>query len=124
MKLMIIDDHRGIRELIRELAGHFATEVREYPDAEQAINDCLAYRPDMITIDLQMVGMDGLTAAGILSSRAQSAYIVIVSQFDTAVLRAWAAKRGVEHFVSKDQLIQLRDHFEAARNGGGARQPA
>ena len=124
MKLMIVDDHRGMRELIRELAGPLATEVREYTDGEQAVNECLSYRPDMITMDLQMEGMDGLTAAGILRSRAQSAYIVIVSQFDTAVLRQWAARRGVDHFVSKDHLIQLRGHFEAARKSCAARPPA
>jgi CheY-like chemotaxis protein len=122
MKLMIVDDHRGVRELIRELAGPLATEVRECTDGEQAVNECLAYQPDMITMDLQMEGMDGLTAAGVIRSRVRFAYIVIVSQYDTGLLRDWAAKRGADHFVSKDQLLQLRDHFEKAHKACAARQ--
>jgi two-component system, NarL family, nitrate/nitrite response regulator NarP len=115
--LMIVDDHRGVRELIRELAGILATDVREYATGEDALADCRHFQPDMVTLDLRMSGMDGLTTAEMIRSRVRDAYVVIVTQFDSAALREWAARRGVDKFVSKDQLTDLRPHFEAVRAG-------
>ena len=117
MKLMIVDDHRGVRELIRELAGPASSDVREYASGEDALAACREFQPDMVTVDLRMGGMDGLTTAEMIRTRVQKAYVVLVTQFDSAALREWAARRGVDKFVSKDQLTDLRSHFEAARAG-------
>ena len=112
---MIVDDHRGVRELIRELAGVLASDVREYTTGEDALAACREFQPDMVTVDLRMNGMDGLTAAEMIRERVRHAYVVLVTQFDSVALREWAARRGVDKFVAKDQLTDLRAHFEAAR---------
>ena len=48
MKLLIVDDHAGVRKLIRELMGHRTTEIRECSDGQEAIRICGEFAPDFV----------------------------------------------------------------------------
>ena len=115
VKLMIVDDHRGVRELIRELAGVLATDVREYATGEDALADCRDFQPDMVTVDLRMGGMDGLTTAEMIRARVRSAYVVIVTQFDSAALQV------LESLV---RLFLHESHISASAELGASRLAA
>lgn len=65
-RILLIDDTPGNRKLARYIlvaAGH---EVLEAEDAERGIALARETRPDLVLMDIQLPGMDGLTAARIL----------------------------------------------------------
>ena len=111
MNLLIVDDHAGVRALIREIAADIATDVRECASGEEAIELCQSYSPDFVTIDLRMGAMNGLTAAHLLRPLHPHACIAIVTAFDHQALRGHALAAGVDLYLNKDDLADLRRHL-------------
>ena len=62
VKLMIVDDHAETRVLIRELIGRFAAEILECTNGKEAATQCAEFRPDLVTMDLNMPLTGGLEA--------------------------------------------------------------
>jgi DNA-binding NarL/FixJ family response regulator len=108
LKLLIVDDHSGMRSLIRELVGGLATEIRDCGSGEHAVELCASYAPDVITMDLRLGAMSGLTAAQEILRRQPNINIVVVTQFDHPRLRSLAIKAGVKAFICKDDLPELQ----------------
>jgi len=69
-----------------------------------AIDAAVAARPDVVVIDLQCVGIDGIAAAQALRERAPESAIVMLSIYDDECVRAAAASAGVSAFVAKHQV--------------------
>ena len=61
-------------------------------------------RPDVILMDLEMPGMNGLEATQRLKEQAARPLIVIVTLHDAQRFRAAAAKAGADGFVTKQRL--------------------
>ena len=112
MKLMIVDDHAETRRLIRETVGHFATEIRECKNGEEAVRQCGEFEPDFVTMDLQMQPMDGLEATRRIVDARSKARIIVLTQLNLAPLRTAALRAGAICFILKDDLLELRRFFE------------
>ena len=112
MKLMIVDDHAQTRGLIRETIGPFVAEICECTSGMEAVARCAGFKPDLVTMDLQMQPMDGLQATRLLLALHPAACVVIVTQSDLAMLRLSAAQAGAQHFIQKDDFAELRRHAE------------
>jgi DNA-binding NarL/FixJ family response regulator len=82
----------------------------------------VAAKPDVIVIDLECTGIDGIAAANALRERAPGSAIVMLSIHDGECLRAATASAGVSEFVAKhDADCALIDAIHsAAGRGGGA----
>lgn len=112
MNLLIVDDHAGIRELIRDLLSPFADSVRECASGEEALELCTARVPDFVTMDLRMSGMDGLTCVQRLRAQYPATGIAVVTQLDHDTLRARAQWAGADTYITKDNLDALRRYVE------------
>src|SRR2546429_6637542 len=58
--VLVADDDRDVRTMLRtllELDGH---EVMEAKDGEEAWKCCVDYQPAVVVADIQMTGIDGL----------------------------------------------------------------
>jgi two-component system invasion response regulator UvrY len=113
MKLLIVDDHAGVRALIRDIVGTMATQVRECASGEEALTLCQAYSPDCVTMDLRMSAMHGLAAVQQIRQLHPAANIVVVTQFDHDIMRERAQRAGADGFVTKDNLTMLRSYIES-----------
>lgn len=111
MNFLIIDDHAGLRALIRDVISDMATTIRECVSGEEAVELCKQYAPDCITVDLHMGGMDGLTCIHHLRILHPSAHIAVVTQFDNDALRSRARQAGADTYVIKDDLEPLQYFF-------------
>jgi two-component system, chemotaxis family, chemotaxis protein CheY len=112
VKLLIVDDHAGMRELIRHVAQGVATEVHECASGEAAVELCRSYAPDCVTMDLRMGQMHGLTAVRLIRETHPQANIAVVTQYDHAPLRTRAQQAGADAYICKDDLNALRTHLE------------
>ncbi len=78
-KVLIIEDNTMNLTLVRTLLSMTGCHLFEAEDAESGILAAKKYNPDLILMDLQLPGMDGLQAATLLRSNPAFAGIVIVA---------------------------------------------
>ena len=78
-KVLVVEDNPAnmkLTSLLLHSAGHF---VLPAVDAETGLRLALAEQPDLILMDIQLPGMDGLTATAILKEDPATAAIPIVA---------------------------------------------
>jgi len=107
MKLMIVDDHAGMRKKIRELLAKPELETREYATGEEAVLAAPEFQPDWIIMDVHLPRMNGFEAIEIIRTEIPLARITVISTEDRNYLREAARVVGAEQFLSKHQLASL-----------------
>jgi CheY-like chemotaxis protein len=118
MKLMIVDDHPGVRAMILRIIELPGDEVCECPSGVDAIRQAGSFAPDLVTMDLRMPGIGGLEATrGVLAAR-PSALVVVVSAHPEEELRLAAMRAGAFAFVAKENLHELKVYLRTARETG------
>jgi two-component system response regulator DegU len=117
MMLLIVDDNAAMRRLLRRLTSDLAERVEECADGAAALS---AYEQhqfgagDWVLMDIEMAGLDGLTATRELSAAHPEARVIIVTKHNDEAMRAAAFKSGACGFVAKENLLELRALISAA----------
>ena len=85
-KVLVADDHKIVRIGLKALISQQKDLVcvGEADDGNDAVRKALKLKPDVITMDLMMPGMDGETATAELRERLPSAKVVILTSFSTS----------------------------------------
>ncbi|MGW2514432.1 response regulator transcription factor [Streptomyces scopuliridis] len=101
--VVLADDEVLLRKALASLLpleGEI-TVLAEAHDGESAVQATLRHRPDVLVIDLEMPGLDGLGAvAEIRRARPEQVILMLTRHARPGVLRK-ALKLGVQGFVSK-----------------------
>jgi CheY-like chemotaxis protein len=108
MSLLIVDDNREMRLLMRSIVRTISHDVVECDDGATALAAYIAHRPAWVLMDVEMAGMDGLEATRAIVARFPDARVVIVSQYTDTATREAARAAGAVGFVAKDRLTELR----------------
>jgi two-component system cell cycle response regulator DivK len=92
--LVVDDDPRNLRlaVIVLEQAGH---EVLSAEGGAQAIEAALAHLPDLVLLDVQMPGMDGIDVLARLRSAPRTASLKVVA------LTALAMKGDAERLLAE-----------------------
>jgi two-component system, NarL family, response regulator DesR len=101
--VVLADDEALLRKALAALLPleGDVTVLAEAEDGETAVQATLRHRPDVLVIDLEMPGMDGLGAvAEIRRTRPEQVILMLTRHARPGVLRK-ALKLGVQGFVSK-----------------------
>jgi two-component system, chemotaxis family, chemotaxis protein CheY len=102
MKLLIVDDSLIIRRAIeRTLGSERFTEVRVAANGRLAVAEYKKYMPDVVTMDITMPDMDGLTAVELILAMDKNAVILMVSALADKPTAVEAVKRGASGFLLK-----------------------
>ena len=104
-KFLIVDDHAAFRQTLRAFLPD--STVLECVDAREVLALYAAERPDWVLMDIQMPGLDGLTATRRLKERFPEARIIMVTNHDGEEFRATAREAGADGFVHKENLEEL-----------------
>lgn len=111
LNILIVDDHTGFRELIRELLGGCAAILQfgnprfvECASAEEALASASQIPPDLITMDLHLPGMDGNECIRLLRPAVQRAVLIVVTHLRDRMISERAMKAGADAVVFKDDL--------------------
>jgi CheY-like chemotaxis protein len=65
-KVLIAEDYRDAREMMKYLLEFYGYDVLEASDGDEAVKNAKQYHPDLILMDLMMPRMDGLTATRLI----------------------------------------------------------
>ena len=89
MKLTICDDDRRIREIIAEAVREVSQsiEIECFKDASVILSK--GYNTDILFLDIQMPGIDGMNAAKILRSNGKKTVIVFATAIEEQVFNAF-----------------------------------
>ncbi len=107
MKIMIVDDHSGMREMLRSLVSALGFDVAECSDGTAAVLTYEQYRPDLVLMDIVMGAVDGLSATRQIRQAHPEARVVIVSEHQGTRMQKAAEDAGACAFLPKDRLLEL-----------------
>lgn len=101
--ILYIEDNEANRMLMRFLLEAAGYELLEAQDAETGLRLAAEHRPDLILMDLQLPGMDGITARKKLKEipETRDIKVIAVTSFAMKEDREKAMAAGFEDFVSK-----------------------
>ena len=94
--------------MIKNFIADVVDETIECSDGREALAGYRTHQPDVVLMDLKMVGMDGLEATRQIRQSFPDARIVMVSQWEDRALREAARAAGAEAYVGKADLLPLR----------------
>lgn len=102
MKLLVVDDSLVMRRsLERSLGAGRFTEIRSAEDGRAAVAAYGDFKPDLVTMDITMPGMDGLSAVDAILAQDPNARILVVSALGDKSTAVEAVKRGAQGFLLK-----------------------
>ena len=125
-RIVVADDSRLMRRILSDALGRQGFEVvATAADGDQALQACRAHRPDAMTLDLAMPGMDGIGVLRALrDGKAEALPVVVVSAFSPAhgARAVDALAEGAFDLVAKPALGESMDSFtqELGRKVGAA----
>jgi DNA-binding NarL/FixJ family response regulator len=81
LRVLIVDDQAPFRIAIRRVLGRASTldVIAEASDGAEAVRLTEQLHPDIVLLDVRMPGMDGPTAARIISERWPDVSVVLCS---------------------------------------------
>jgi two-component system, cell cycle response regulator DivK len=92
--VLVVEDNALNRKLVRDVLGHAGYRVLEAGDAERGIELARAEAPDLILMDVQLPGIDGVEALRRLREDDTTSSIPVVA------LTALAMKKDRERFLA------------------------
>jgi len=122
IRILVVDDHPVLREgLVAVLSTQSDFEVvGEAADGSEAVRLAGALRPDVILLDLEMPGMDGVAALKGLRDSGSGARAVVFTAYDTDERIASSLRAGARGYLLKG--ASREEIFAAIRtvHAGGA----
>ena len=109
MKLMIVDDNKGVRTLIRSLFENRAEQIIECSDGQSAVEQYDRHIPDYVLMDIEMKRMDGFEATRKIIEKHPGAKIIIVTSHANYKFYEISKQAGATEFVSKENLFELEE---------------
>ena len=103
IRVLVVDDHELLRAgLVTVLASDPAIEVvAQAPDGPTAVSLAMDLRPDVVLMDVEMPGGDGITAIAQLRERAPSVRCLVLTMFDLDDYVVEALRAGAAGFLLK-----------------------
>ncbi len=102
LKLMVVDDSSLIRrKIIRERGNEEFTLVAEASDGLEAVELFQQQQPDVVTMDLTMPNLDGISCIEKLMELDPKVKILVVSALSDEETGMEALEKGAKGFVNK-----------------------
>jgi DNA-binding NarL/FixJ family response regulator len=126
IRLLLVDDHPVVRDGLAAILGtqpDFAV-AGEAASGEEALAQYARLRPDVILLDLEMPGMDGITVIRRLREAHPSVKVVVFTAFDTDERILGALQAGAKGYLLKGApRAELFNAVRVVHDGGSLLQP-
>ena len=113
--ILIVDDEADIRDLVAGILKDEGFKCRTAADADAALNEISARRPNLIFLDIWIQGsrLDGLQLLDIIKEQNPDLPVVMISGHGNIETAVSAIKRGAYDFIEKpfksDRLLLVAD---------------
>jgi two-component system chemotaxis response regulator CheY len=100
--ILVVDDAsfmRGSLKYIVENGGHKVVGMAK--DGEEALKMFRQFKPDIVTLDILMKGMDGITALKKIKELDPKAKVIMVSALGTEEKKEESASLGAQGYIRK-----------------------
>ena len=119
VKVLIVDDQLPFREASRmvvEMTDGFAV-VGEAENGEEAVEMAAGLKPDLVLMDVQMPGIDGLEATRRIMDLDDPPLVLVMSTHESGNYEGPAQDAGALGFVPKSSfgMDRLEEVWEAAQ---------
>jgi len=109
-RILIVDDSSIMRKMIKETltsGGH--TVIGEAKNGADAVALYQNLKPDLVTMDITMRGMDGMAAAKEILELDESARIIFFSNLDEEKYSQDVKDIGAKGYVNKHKAGEILD---------------
>ncbi len=127
IRILIIDDDPVLRRLFGSLLGNAGYEVLDAPDADQGQELAERLQPDLILMDKNLPGIDGIKASGRLKKGAKTAHIpiILLTNEDLSIetekkMKEAAITDYIQKRVSNEEFIERVKRVLAISEEGAA----
>ncbi|MEM7343207.1 MAG: response regulator transcription factor [Chloroflexota bacterium] len=127
IKLLLVDDQRLMRDGLRTLLELEAdlTVVCEADQGKAAIAAYETHQPDVVLMDIQMPGMDGVEATRRIKSRWPQARVIILTTFDDDEYIFEGLRAGAVGYLLKAASgAELAEAIRTVAGGGALIEPS
>ncbi|GGN49787.1 response regulator [Oceanobacillus indicireducens] len=101
-KILIVDDAAFMRMMIKDILAKNGYEiVGEAQDGKEAVEKYKELQPDLVTMDITMPEMDGITALKEIKSINPDATIIMCSAMGQQAMVIDAIQAGAKDFIVK-----------------------
>lgn len=127
IKILVVDDHPVVRAgLVMMLSTQADMEVvGEAGDGQEAVTKVAELQPDIVLMDLEMPGLDGVQAIHGIHAKRADTRILVLTAYDTDERILQAVQAGARGYLLKG--VPRDEIFQAVRivnSGGSLLQPA
>jgi len=116
LKTLIVEDSVMFRQILSEtLLSRFPSMViSEAASGNEALRQIEAGIPDLIFMDIQLPGENGLELTQKIKSRYPDVVIIILTNHDLPEYREAAFRYKATHFLPKDSFLAMVDSILSA----------
>jgi two-component system, cell cycle response regulator DivK len=106
--VLIVEDNARNLKLVRDLLAHAGYRTLEAATAEDGIALARMHRPDLVLMDVQLPGMDGVEALGRLRAQPETATarVVAVTAFAMKDDRPRFIEAGFDGYIEKPLSVR------------------
>lgn len=128
IKIAVVDDETDQIEQILKIVTDFfnqhklSIEIDEFPDGESLLNKDYSY--DIIFLDIQMNGIDGIETAGLLRKKDKKTALIYISNYSEKMAVSFSVHpfAFIEKPVNHDKIHNnLQDYIEYIENSNKKR---
>ena len=120
IRVLIVEDTSFARKVLsRIIASETNLKlVGSFSDAEKALEQIEVLQPDVILLDIEMPGMDGIQACKIITKRFTNCKVVILSCHDSKEYLNEALRAGAKGYLQKGTAAEeLKAAIKLVHNG-------
>jgi DNA-binding NtrC family response regulator len=110
-KILVVDDEEKIRKILTRLLEDEEYRVKAVENGSRAIAAATTFRPDLILMDQNMPGINGIEALTAIREKLPAVTVIIITAFGEVSLAVEAIKKGAYDYLEKpfdnDKLLML-----------------
>ena len=105
-QILIVDDEPASRYGIKKALTSFRFQVQEASDGKQALEKIKQLSPDLMILDINLPGMDGLSVLSEAKTQNQAPVTIVITAYGSEKVAVEAMKRGAYDYIAKPYEIE------------------
>jgi len=105
-KLLIVDDEVEICEFLKSFFEDRDFKVAVANDGTQAVDKVSVFHPDVVLLDIQMPGMDGLQTLKKIKEMQPKVKVIMVTAVETQEKIEEAMRLGADNYITKPLSLE------------------